>query len=475
MDGRSVEAAPPRTRRFTAGRFIKRHRRVILRSALAGALIVLIVALVGGLIPGVPGFSTYMQGLVETYASGERYGLPEGAWVNGINVNRAGGRYALVGGGEKNTAARDHAMVGGGFYNSASGTYATVGGGANNLAEGDFTTVAGGRTNRVMGHGSTIGGGEGNQVEGVRATIAGGEQNTNRGTWAVVGGGSGNSIFSQNATIGGGRLNRIGIDNGDRVEADGATIGGGIQNRARWRQSTIGGGLDNEATSSNSTVGGGRGNVAGTGEPNTGVGATVAGGIGNQATGSFAAIPGGQHNEAAGEGAFAAGTRARALHDGAFVWSDRTGEEEEEFVESTGPDSFTARARGGFRFLTNIDSGPELKAGEGGWSYLLSKASRSDDEAVAGSEIIEQIKGLEVETFRFAAQRTDDRHIAPTAESLRAALGIGGEDGQVLGSDLDGVALAAIQALLQRIETQQAALDEQAARIAELERRMTEG
>jgi len=50
---------------------------------------------------------------------------------------------------------------------------------------------------------------------------------------------------------------------------------------------------------------------------------TIAGGVWNTNTGPYAMIPGGRQNSAA-KYAFAAGRRAKADHEGAFVWADST-------------------------------------------------------------------------------------------------------------------------------------------------------
>jgi hypothetical protein len=60
-------------------------------------------------------------------------------------------------------------------------------------------------------------------------------------------------------------------------------------------------------------------------------------------------IPGGQSNYAAGDYAFAAGRRAKANHDGAFVWADSTNAD----FTSTGQDQFLVRATGGVTLTSN--------------------------------------------------------------------------------------------------------------------------
>ena len=79
----------------------------------------------------------------------------------------------------------------------------------------------------------------------------------------------------------------------------------------------------------------------------------IGGGLGNSAEGTRSAIPGGDHNIARGFTSFAAGRRAQALHDGAFVWADNPG-----FIAfaSTAPNQFLIRASGGVGIGTNSPS-----------------------------------------------------------------------------------------------------------------------
>jgi hypothetical protein len=150
-------------------------------------------------------------------------------------------------------------------------------------------------------------------VNGGFSTIGGGNLNSVDGWWSVIGGGKLNNITSNYSTIGGGQENTV-------TGPDG-TIGGGIQNVADYR----------------STVGGGRLNRA------TGVGAAIGGGTYDTANGSQSMVPGGYANKAAGDKSFAAGFRAKALHNGTFVWADETDAD----FESSGPNQFLIRANGG--------------------------------------------------------------------------------------------------------------------------------
>ena len=126
----------------------------------------------------------------------------------------------------------------------------------------------------------------------VGATIAGG------GDPADAGGVNPNRVTGRFGTVGGGAANTAGHD---------ATVAGGFRNGATARQSAVGGGFRNVASAFAST------------------------------------IPGGADNEAMGQYSFAAGRRAKALHNGAFVFTDSQNAN----FESTEQDQFLIRASGG--------------------------------------------------------------------------------------------------------------------------------
>jgi hypothetical protein len=137
--------------------------------------------------------------------------------------------------------------------------------------------------------------------------------------------------------------------------ADQATIGGGAYNTASAYYATVGGGDSNTASGPKATIGGGSSNTA------SNYYATVGGGWSNTASGYAAAVPGGRNNTAQGMYSFAAGYRAKANHQGTFVWADST---DEDFA-STANNQFAVRATGGVSF--NIGTSNFLVNGNTVW------------------------------------------------------------------------------------------------------------
>ncbi len=322
------------------------------------------------------------------------FGTVGGGWGN-----TAGGQSSTVAGGNRNTASVSLSTVGGGFQNTASGIYSTVPGGYLNTASGSVSFAAG--TQAEANHNGTFvwadneffnpfastannqflvraRGGVGintNNPNGAALAVAGTVTAT-----SFTGNGSGLTGISA-ANVTSGTVPAAALDNawkstgnaginpaanflgttdnqplefrvngtrGLRLEP--AQLGtvhviGGYSGNvvSAPRSATIAGGGDlgsfiNRVTESYGTVGGGRANIAG-------YIATVAGGENNTASGSFSTVPGGSGNTAAGSTSFAAGARAKANHEAAFVWADRS----DIFTDfaSTAPNQFLIRAAGG--------------------------------------------------------------------------------------------------------------------------------
>lgn len=267
--------------------------------------------------------------------------------------------YTTVGGGYQNTASGDASTVGGGRHNTASYHYATIGGGTENSASNWHSSIAGGLANTASGDKSSIGGGHNNVASGFLSTISGGFENTASGDDSFIGGGVNHNASGRRSTITGGEGNTasgwLSTVGGGYINttsgAFAATVGGGRENNATDGYGVVAGGWGNQAGDATgtvddrlfATVGGGLWNIA------SGTSAVVAGGDSNIASGYRSTVPGGVGNVAAGDHAFAAGRRAKANHNGAFVWADSL---DVDFA-STNSNTFRARATNGAEFVAD--------------------------------------------------------------------------------------------------------------------------
>ncbi len=144
-------------------------------------------------------------------------------------------------------------------------------------------------------------------------------------------------------------------------------------------------------------------------------------------------------------GRFAAGTQARALHNGAFVWSDDAGMP---VVRSTAPNQFVARASGGFILTSDAagTSGVMLNPGSGAWASLSDRSMKTRIVALDDAHILAKVAALPVSEWSYTSER-GVRHIGPMAQDFYAAFKVGEDDRHITTIDEDGVALAAVKAV----------------------------
>ena len=332
----------------------------------------------------------------------------------------------VIGGGKDNYVDSGvwGASIGGGgtvsgSLNRVSGHYGTVSGGMSNLS-GPFAAP-------VDYHFGTVGGGWRNNAAGYASVVAGGELNTATGGHSVV--------------------------------------GGGLLNRANL-QSVIVGGQQNWASD-------GGGVVAGTNNAAGGKWSFVGGGSANAAGGAFSAVLGGVANVAQGDYSVAAGRRAKTYepgalpvnHHGAFAFADGNDLD----FHSAASNEFAARATGGVRFVTAIDGTGTptwtcgVSGGAGGsWGCSSDRALKADLVPVELATLLTRLAAMPV--YRWVA-RDDLRripHVGPTAQDFMAAFGLGDDDRMIGFADAQGVALAAIKGLDQKIDERAATLHDEA-------------
>lgn len=302
-----------------------------------------------------------------------------------------------------------------------------------------------------------------------------------------------NRVTDHYGTVSGGYANRAGNSTGTTDDKPFATIGGGRINVASGTSSTTGGGEFNTASGDYSTIAGGTNNTA------SGEGSSAAGNVGNTASGDYSTAGGGFSNCAGGDFSWAGGYGAKVRpgtstgaagfgcnnvslsgdsdgDNGTFAWADSQG-----FVfRSTGPDQFLVRANGGIylgtnstvsipttRFI-NTSTGAYLSTG-GTWTNASSRALKTAFAAVDAADILGRVLALPVQRWSYRASPDEGTHLGPVAEDFRAAFGLGAGADAISTVDADGVALAAIQGLNAKLESENAALR---ARLAAIEARL---
>jgi hypothetical protein len=194
----------------------------------------------------------------------------------------------------------------------------------------------------------------------------------------------------------------------------------------------------------------------------TGYSTTASGGA-STAMGSGTTASGGQ-STAMGSGTTASGDNSTAIGSnastagylGAFVYGDAYTLAER--LNATAAHQFSVRASGGIRLFTNsvLTAGVLLAPGGSSWNTVSDRARKHDFGVVDGEDLLARIRGIPVMSWRYMAEEDATvRHIGPMAQDWDAALPeLGGTGLTINMSDLDGVSLAAIQALEARSTAQ---------------------
>ena len=445
----------------------------------------------------------------------------DGATVSGGQYNTSSGIAATVGGGSGNLANVDYATVGGGQVNFSGANSATVGGGDGNVSTNLYTTVGGGYHNRAAGVSAAVGGGGNNWATGDFSVVGAGLANTASGRYGYVGGGSNNTAGVDFSTISGGKANIVGgllsvysaIGGGKYNNAIGtaSTIGGGILNRAEGWADTVAGGQENFAIGGSSggdpvdgplewtitgacTVGGGYANQATTyaatvsgGGINTASGnaSTVCGGDENRATNSYAVACGGRGNLAGGQKSFAAGEWAWATLDGSFVWNSfpaiAPSNDDHRFhvfgANGFDVEYFSQRPDGGGTHWAGIGiiAGQTIGTWTGAflsdsgvWQNASDRNRKTAFATVNPREVLAKVAALSVQSWRYTNELDVVRHLGPTAQDFKATFGLGTDEKSIGTVDEEGVALAAIQGLNQKVDELKTELNSRDAENGEL-------
>jgi hypothetical protein len=282
--------------------------------------------------------------------------------------------------------------------------------------------------------------------------VSGGTNNVSGGYAAAVSGGSDNLALGNWSTVGGGWLNQ--------AIGDSATVGGGYGNSA-VDSATVAGGRDNAASDYITTVAGGLGNQS------LVYGSTVGGGLNNNASGYMATIPGGASNTVSGSYAFAAGFQAQATNNNSFVWSDGSAG-----TATTTANQFVARASGGYVLFSGAaGTGVSLAPGSGSWSSMSDRNAKDGFTPVNSQAVLAEVASLPLTTWSYKTE-PGVRHVGPMAQDFHTAFAVGEDDRHIAEVDEGGVALAAIQALNQKVEEQRGQLEQKETELTELKQRL---
>ena len=176
----------------------------------------------------------------------------------------------------------------------------------------------------------------------------------------------------------------------------------------------------------------------------------------------------GRSSVASGNNSFAFGRRAIADNFGSLVWADNADAD----VSSSIANSVTMRAGGGYRLFSSSDlsAGVSLGGGHTSWGTLSDRNAKKDFTPVNSEEVLEKLAALPITRWHYRWEETNSPpHLGPMAQDFKAAFYPGTDDKTITTQEADGVALAAIQGLNQKLERKDAELNELKNAVRELQ------
>ena len=87
------------------------------------------------------------------------------------------------------------------------------------------------------------------------------------------------------------------------------------------------------------------------------------------------------------------------------------------------------------------------------------RSSKRDIEPVDVDDVLQRVAAMPISTWSYKKDGSGIRHLGPMAQDFHAAFGLGSDERRIATLDTSGVALAAVQALLGRIEELESQLD----------------
>ncbi len=220
--------------------------------------------------------------------------------------------------------------------------------------------------------------------------------------------------------------------------AEGSAVSGGSSNIASGGYSTVSGGAGNTASVDFALVAGGIFNKA------SGNSSAVSGGANNIASSDYATVPGGFVNVAAGAVSFAAGSRAKAMHDNTFVWGGSgTGD-----TVSSAAGQFRVYAPESIRMYasTSPGAGCILSTPSSGWACSSDRDMKINIRLLNTADVLKRVIAMPLSSWSFKGAEAYT-HIGPMAQDFSKAFALGADDTTISAMDSSGVALAAIQGL----------------------------
>jgi hypothetical protein len=255
------------------------------------------------------------------------------------------------------------------------------------------------------------------------------------------------------------------VASGEYSTAMGASTASGRYSTAMGQSAASG--YWSTAMGNNSSASGDDATAMGEYSTASGEGATAMGA--STASGQFSTAMG--IATASGQTSFAAGYDANATLAGSFVWNSfpatANSNDDHRFhvfgANGFDVEYFSQRLDGGGTHWAGIGiiSGQTIGTWTGAylsdsgvWQNASDRNRKTGFAPVNPQEVLAKVAALPVQSWRYTNETDVVRHLGPVAQDFKAAFGLGTDDKSIGTVDEEGVALAAIQGLNQKLETE---------------------
>jgi hypothetical protein len=192
-------------------------------------------------------------------------------------------------------------------------------------------------------------------------------------------------------------------------------------------------------------------------------------GANTTASGDYA-VAIGQGLTASAFGSVALGWAAStSTYVGSFVWGDNSTNSP---LTATAGNQFNLRSSGGVRIFTNsaMTIGVSIAPGGNSWATISDRNRKQDFQAIDGESLLARLRQVPVSRWRYIGQEElPIHHIGPMAQDFHAAFGLNPDSTTINMSDLDGVTLAGVEALVARTDGMRRDAEGQDARLTVVE------
>jgi hypothetical protein len=183
--------------------------------------------------------------------------------------------------------------------------------------------------------------------------------------------------------------------------------------------------------------------------------------LGNHTTASgFNSTAMGIYSIASGDHSTALGAYMKASKYGSFVIGDMS---KTTYDSSSALNEMTMRFKGGYRLFTNSDcsNGVYMIEGDGSWRSTCDRNKKENFRSIDGEQILTKIREIPITEWNYKGTDASVKYIGPVAQDFYSAFHLGGTDSLGINTlCIDGVNMAAIQALEKRTTELQSALNE---------------